>query len=61
MRTKKKYISGQKRGGTPGRATDTGCPAGRNPKDYYRQAVAFHGGDMAYQKWVEGGRRGYGN
>lgn len=52
-------MNGQPRGGTPGKATFTGTPAGRAPKDYHKQAVAFHGGEVAYEKWVAGGRKGY--
>lgn len=59
MRTKKKYANSQKRGGTPGKATDSGCPAGRHAKDYHRVAVAFHGGEMALDKWKNGGMKGY--
>jgi hypothetical protein len=59
MRNKRKYMNGQPRGGTPGKATNTECPEGRTPKDYHRIAVAFHGGELAHEKWVKGGRRGY--
>jgi hypothetical protein len=60
-RLRKKYTNGQKRGGTPGRPTSTtGAVLGRNPKDYHKQAIAFHGGDTAYENWVNGGRKGYG-
>lgn len=58
-RTKKKYANGKKRGGTPGIATDTRCPAGRNPRDYGRIMVTYHGGDLAYERWVKEGRKGY--
>lgn len=53
-RTKKKYSNGQSRGGS-------GIPASttRTPKDYHRVAVQFHGGELAYEKFVKGGRRGY--
>lgn len=61
MRRKTKYMNGRNRGGTPGSKTDTTCPPGRNPKDYHRVAVSFHGGDMAYERYVEGGRKGYGS
>jgi len=61
MRTKDRYMNGQSRGGTPGVATDTSKPTGRHKKDYHRQEVAFHGGEMAYDKWVKNGRKGYGN
>jgi hypothetical protein len=53
-------MNGQSRGGTPGSATNTNCPDGRNKKDYHRVAVAFHGGELSYEKWVENGRKGYG-
>lgn len=57
-RLKKKYANGQSRGGNPGTATFTGRS---NPKDYHRQEVAFHGGEMAFEKWRDGGRKGYGS
>lgn len=56
---KKSYSNGRSRGGTPGKSTDTICPAGRQPKDYHRQEVAFHGSETNYNAWVEGGRKGY--
>lgn len=56
-RMRKKYTNGQKRGGTPGTAVDSGLSGRR--KDYHRQAVMFHGGEMALDRWVENGRRGY--
>lgn len=58
-RVKYKYSNGQSRGGTPGHATDTTQKEGRNKKDYHYAAVAFHGGDMALENWVKGGRKGY--
>lgn len=57
--TRKKYSNGQSRGGTPGHATNTSKPEGRNPKDYYAIAKAFHGGDVAYERWIASGRKGY--
>ena len=61
MRSKERYICGQTRGGIPGKCCDTSQRDGRNKKDYYRQMVAFHGGDVAYENWVKGGRKGYGS
>lgn len=58
-RSKKVYPNGKPRGGTPGKATDTSQLARRSPKDYHRQMVAFHGGEMALERWVKGGRNGY--
>lgn len=58
-RQKKKYANGKSRGGTPGSATFTGNPEGRNPRDYGKVMVAFHGGDRAHEEWVKNGRRGY--
>lgn len=60
MRSKTKYICGQSRGGTPGKAVDSRCQPGRTPKNYHKQEVAFHGGEMAYEAYVKDGRRGYG-
>lgn len=60
MRNKYTYICGQSRGGTPGKATDSGCKPGRTPKDYHKQEVIFHGGEMKYEAYVKDGRRGYG-
>lgn len=57
--TRKKYSNGQSRGGTPGSATNTACKDGRNPKNYSKVMVAFHGGDVAYERWVAAGRKGY--
>lgn len=57
MRTKKKYMNGRPRGGVPGRAVDSHRETGK--KDYHRMEVAFHGGEMAYEAWVKGGRKGY--
>jgi len=57
--TKKKYSNGQSRGGTPGQATNTSRKEGRNPKDYGRVAIGFHGGDVSYERWVAAGRKGY--
>jgi hypothetical protein len=54
-RTRKKYSNGQKRGGGP----SAKAKMSRNPKDYHRVAVAFHGGELAYQAWIDGGRKGY--
>jgi hypothetical protein len=59
MRQRKKYSNGQPRGGTPKVATNTNPPAGKNPKDYHKQEAAFHGGEMAYEAWAEGGKKGY--
>lgn len=47
-RTKKKYMNGQKRGG--GRTTQLHSAT---PKDYHRQAVNFHGGELAWEKAME--------
>jgi len=58
-RLKKKYSNGKSRGGTPGKATDTTCPEGRNQRDYHRQMVVFHGGDVALERWIAAGRKGY--
>lgn len=58
-RLKKKYSNGQSRGGTPGHATDTTCPEGRNPRDYGRVMIQFHGGDLALENYVKNGRKGY--
>lgn len=46
-RTKKKYANGQSRGnGTePQRRSST-------PKDYYRQAVSFHGGEAKLEEFL---------
>jgi hypothetical protein len=60
MRSKTRYICGQTRGGIKGKAVDSVCPPGRAPKDYHRQSVLFHGGEMAYEAYVKGGRKGYG-
>ncbi len=59
-RTKWQYMNGQTRGGTPGRPTETSGTSGKSPKDYHKNAVAFHGGDLAYEAWVKAGRKGYG-
>ncbi len=56
-RTKKKYTNGQSRGGTSPSVTDTtyGTATNRNgsPKDYHRQAVAFHGGELKLEEFLE--------
>ncbi len=55
-RLRKKYSNGQSRG------TGSKAPArltGRTPKDYHRQEVAFHGGEMNYEKWIKNGRVTY--
>jgi hypothetical protein len=59
MRSKTKYMNGQSRGGVKGKAVDSTCPAGRTPKNYHKQEVAFHGGETAYEAWVKAGRKGY--
>lgn len=61
MRSKRKYMNGQSRGGVPGVAVDTdNASRGRTPKRYHTQAVSFQGGETAVENWVKGGRRGYG-
>lgn len=59
MRRNKRYMNGQKRGGTPGRPTVTEGTSGRSPKEYHKQAVAYHGGDLAFEAYVKAGRKGY--
>jgi hypothetical protein len=59
MRTRDRYICGQPRGGTPGTATSVGPRPGHNPKDYHKQEVVFHGGEMSYEAWAKNGKRGY--
>lgn len=54
-RRKCTYANGQSRGGSGVVRSTT-----RAPKDYERIAIAFHGGDLAYEKYVKGGRKGYG-
>ena len=51
-------MNGQSRGGVPGKAVDSHRDDGTK-KNYHRQEVAFHGGEMAYEAWVKGGRKGY--
>jgi hypothetical protein len=53
---KKKYKNGRSRN------VGDGIPASstRKPKDYLKVAVGFHGGEMAYNQYVENGRNGYG-
>lgn len=54
-RQKKKYICKQRRGGTSPNATATEFGStenkNRSPKDYHRQKVAYHGGEMALEKF----------
>jgi len=52
--TKKKYQNGQ-----PRFSKELNAPAQRNPKDYYRVMVGFHGGDLALEAYVKEGRKGY--
>jgi hypothetical protein len=59
-RRKCTYANGQSRGGTTGSSTNTEQRDGRAAKDYARVAIAFHGGDLAYEKYMKGGRKGYG-
>ena len=59
MHTKKIYSNGQSRGGPPGVATVTLNPKGRNPRDYHRQMVNFHGGEQNLNAFTENGRKGY--
>lgn len=58
-RQKKIYSNGQSRGGIPGKAVDSGCRLGRNKKNYHAMETSFHGGELAYEKWVKNGRKGY--
>lgn len=47
-RTKKLYMNGQKRGGERTEQVHSATP-----KDYRRQMVNFHGGEMALEKAME--------
>ena len=58
MKLKKKYGCGQSR--KPSGEGSGAERSSRNPKDYHRQELSFHGSQMAYDKWVDGGRKGYG-
>lgn len=52
-RTKKRYANGQSRG-------DGSQPMRRSPtpRDYHRMAVAYHGGELALEKFMEGLKKG---
>lgn len=47
-RTKKKYANGQDRGN----GTQPQCRSA-TPKDYYRQAVAYHGGEAKLEEFLQ--------
>lgn len=56
MRTRKKYSNGQPR--AP-KGTANSADSSRRHKNYHAMEIAYHGSESAYNKWVEGGRKGY--
>lgn len=56
MRLKKKYPCGQPRGGVKGVCVDSQRDTKKN---YHQQEVAFHGGEMNFERWANEGKKGY--